>query len=84
MLLMHVSEDCMLGTYIMLLKLELERSQSKLDKVTLCCYRFYPSYKPLCWGFLSLGHCGVPYLKTPKVNPQIQTIMFLLLLLPTD
>jgi len=57
MLLMHVSKDCMLATYIMLLRLELERSQSKLDKVTLCCSRFYPSYKPLCWAFLSAGGC---------------------------
>lgn len=32
MLLMHVSEACRLGSYITLLRLELQRSQSRLDK----------------------------------------------------
>lgn len=81
-LLMHVSKDGVLESYI-LLRTELERSQNKLNKVTYW-YRSYPSYKTLRWGFLSVGGCCVPYLKTPKVNPQIQTIVFLLLLLPTD
>lgn len=39
MFLVHMGEDFMLRTYIMLLRLELERSQSKLDK-GMCCFKF--------------------------------------------
>lgn len=79
---MHVSKDGMLESYL-LLRIELEGSQNKLNEVTYC-YTSYRSYKPLRWSFISVGSCCVPFLKTPKVNPQIQTVVFLLLLLPTD